>query len=295
MRIARESFAAEYNGERVHVEAGVTRVAEDHELVGRFPDRFGAAEPVGVTDSRGCEFRAVGPDGLSEPLFTPEMLDRALEERERRERLREAARTEGAQEAGVDLSSGGGRTARRVDRSPGHENRDRALRAIDERGSELSAESGDRLVALVERDQQGLDSRYIAAVSDPAYERAFLGLLMRPEFARHESTSAESAALHEVLMAGNARAMSIGDPAGPQDRKVEGAPAPPHGTGQGASFTPGVGGPIRDSARASQHPAAALREREAVPRGRGVELLTHSRPPVRQRRTRAYATILGGS
>ncbi|HEY5977651.1 MAG TPA: hypothetical protein VIT85_07315, partial [Solirubrobacterales bacterium] len=50
---------------------------------------------------------------------------------------------------------------------------DEALRAIEARSDIIDATSGDRLDALIRKDRFGHDSRYIAAVSSPAYKRAF--------------------------------------------------------------------------------------------------------------------------
>ena len=59
--------------------------------------------------------------------------------------------------------------------------RDEALRAIESRARELTSRAGDRLTALVERDRVGLDRRYLAAVADPADERALGMLLAGPQ------------------------------------------------------------------------------------------------------------------
>jgi hypothetical protein len=54
--IAIETFRCEYDGRMVDVTAGVTHVADGHELAGRYPHRFrreDAADPQG----RGCHYR----------------------------------------------------------------------------------------------------------------------------------------------------------------------------------------------------------------------------------------------
>ncbi|HEX5374677.1 MAG TPA: phage major capsid protein [Solirubrobacterales bacterium] len=58
--------------------------------------------------------------------------------------------------------------------------RDEALRSIYDRAGEIDATSGDRLVALVEADRAGIDSEYVSAVADPAYERAFARSITNP-------------------------------------------------------------------------------------------------------------------
>ena len=60
------------------------------------------------------------------------------------------------------------------------ESRDNAHRAIELRSDVLSPEAGDRLTALVDRDSAGIDSRYLKAVANPAYERAFGKRLINP-------------------------------------------------------------------------------------------------------------------
>ena len=61
------------------------------------------------------------------------------------------------------------------DRTPGHEARDSAQRTIDkayERG-DLPEKDGFRLNSLIEQDQLGLDSEYLAAVGSEVYSSAF--------------------------------------------------------------------------------------------------------------------------
>lgn len=101
------------------------------------------------------------------------------------------------------------RVTRRRGSGPHEIVRGQALRAI-ERIEGISAEAGDRLTNLVERDRSGTDARYIAAVSDPDYEMAFGRLLARPQTAHFELSREEAAAVREVQDATVARAMSIG-------------------------------------------------------------------------------------
>lgn len=92
---------------------------------------------------------------------------------------------------------------------------DAALRAIDAHARSLSPEAGDRLVDLVERDRRGHDSRYLAAVSDPAYRSAFAKRVARPETAHQEFTPEEAEACARVAeIMGERRAMSVGSDGG---------------------------------------------------------------------------------
>lgn len=97
------------------------------------------------------------------------------------------------------------------------EARDLALRAIESRSTDLSAVAGDRLVELVERDRTGLDARYLHAVSDPAYERAFLRkITMPPNGATAAAPPDEGAAVDRVghVMAERAMALDPGSAGG---------------------------------------------------------------------------------
>jgi hypothetical protein len=47
VKIATQSFSAEYGGERIAIHRGVTRLDDDHELVARFPSRFTRVENIG--------------------------------------------------------------------------------------------------------------------------------------------------------------------------------------------------------------------------------------------------------
>ena len=74
----------------------------------------------------------------------------------------------------------------------------------------LSAEAGDRLDDLVRRDRWGLDARYIDAVSNPEYERAFWKRVTRPNTAQFEMTPKEAEAMRRVAQVEAERAMSVG-------------------------------------------------------------------------------------
>jgi HK97 family phage major capsid protein len=90
------------------------------------------------------------------------------------------------------------------------EAREQGLRAIERMSSVLSAEAGDRLDDLVRRDRWGLDARYIDAVSDPDYERAFFKRVTRPDSAQFEMTPKEAEAMRRVAQVEEERAMSVG-------------------------------------------------------------------------------------
>lgn len=102
---------------------------------------------------------------------------------------------------------------KRTDNSPGHELREKAQRAIDsayERG-QLPEEAGYKLTALVERDRFALDSAYIAAVSDPAYERAFAKKVSGVGGAEAVLEADEAEAMLAVGRAMATRAMAVGE------------------------------------------------------------------------------------
>jgi len=90
------------------------------------------------------------------------------------------------------------------------EARDLGLRTIERMSSALSAEAGDRLTDVVERDRSGLDARYIDAVSNPHYERAFFKRVTRPDTAQFEMTPDEGEAMRLVAQVEAERAMSVG-------------------------------------------------------------------------------------
>jgi hypothetical protein len=87
-----------------------------------------------------------------------------------RERLEEMAKDPKHLEAGADFPD-----TRRFRGGPRDEPQEIAIRAIDdayERG-DIDEPTGTRLIDVSDRDPWGAEARYIAAVSDPAYARAF--------------------------------------------------------------------------------------------------------------------------
>jgi hypothetical protein len=121
-------------------------------------------------------------------------LNEELEEVEaRNRRLLELDGNPRATEAGATFDVPG---ARRAVSGPHADDKSRALRAIENIG--LSARAGDRLDALIREDRSGIDSRYLAAVSDDAYLSAFLRKLIDPEHARDEFSAEEVWAVRQV-------------------------------------------------------------------------------------------------
>lgn len=88
--------------------------------------------------------------------------------------------------------------------------RDVGLRAIETIERHLSPEAGDRLDDLVRRDEAGLDSRYLAAVSDPAYERAFAKRIADPVNANYKYSPEEAEAVRVAEQIGHERALAVG-------------------------------------------------------------------------------------
>jgi HK97 family phage major capsid protein len=167
--------------------AGQTRVADDHPAVRDREDHFEPCDAFLGHSERSWE-----------------------------DRIRQLADSPDHQEAGAVFHTP---RSRDRDAAPGSagEARDLALRAIESRSGELSSTAGDRLVELVERDRSGLDARYLHAVSDPAYESAFLRKLTQPP---NSATSAappdEGAAVDRVgrIMAERAMALDPGSAGG---------------------------------------------------------------------------------
>jgi HK97 family phage major capsid protein len=199
---ARRTFR--HGGETVH--ENVTRVAEDHELARLYPDAFGPATDGPGTHSR-SEIRATDPrtdrvvSGEEVGLYTESAL-REIEEQ--RQAVREAMQVPGSIERSFEPPE----QLRRRDTGPGWEDRELGLRALER--MELSAEAGDRLDSVIRGDRAGIDSRYIAAVSDPDYERAFWKRLASPDTAPHSYTPKEAEATRVVSEAMAERAMSEG-------------------------------------------------------------------------------------
>lgn len=92
--------------------------------------------------------------------------------------------------------------------------REAAVRSLDkayERNA-IDGPSGERLVDLIDRDQGGVDAQYIAAISDPAYERAFARTLSNPNAGAGQLLAADEAeAMQNVARALQFRAMAIGE------------------------------------------------------------------------------------
>lgn len=85
-----------------------------------------------------------------------------------------------------------------------------ALRAVERMADTLGSEAGDRLTSVIERDRSGVDSRYVAAVSNPAYEQAFARRLASPDGAPHEYTAEEAEAMRNVAQVAQERALAVG-------------------------------------------------------------------------------------
>jgi predicted phage gp36 major capsid-like protein len=96
------------------------------------------------------------------------------------------------------------------DRTPGGEDRSAALRAIEDRSDDLTPEAGDRLEGLVRRDGFGMDARYITAVANPAYFRAFMKQLAGGQGAGAVLEPDEAEAMQLVGRSMHERAMAAG-------------------------------------------------------------------------------------
>ena len=107
------------------------------------------------------------------------------------------------------------RDPRRPDTSVGNRSpmqialRDTALRAIEARHDALSPAAGDRLVAVIESDLAGMDTAYLSAVGDPAFERAFARLLANPTTGHMGFSPEEAEAFRTATRAHEVRAMSF--------------------------------------------------------------------------------------
>ena len=123
-------------------------------------------------------------------------------------RIKELALNPNAREEGATFSV----PALRRGRDPHAEPREQGLRTIERLGRDesLSPEAGDRLEELVRSDRSGVDSRYLAAVSDPSYATAFGKLVTRPDTARHEFDDGEAAAVRAVGDVMSERALAEG-------------------------------------------------------------------------------------
>ena len=91
--------------------------------------------------------------------------------------------------------------------------RDEALRTIERsvnRGA-LTSRAADRMDGALQRDGDlGIDAAYIAAVGDPAYERAFAKLKQHGALAPMRMTTEEQQAVQRVTRAESVRAMLEG-------------------------------------------------------------------------------------
>lgn len=96
--------------------------------------------------------------------------------------------------------------------APGDENRSAALREVERHVNDgtLDSRSADNIDDTLKRDRDGLDARYIAAVSSDHYARAFGKVLTRPQTAQYEMTPEEAQALRAVAEITEARSMVIG-------------------------------------------------------------------------------------
>jgi HK97 family phage major capsid protein len=126
------------------------------------------------------------------------MSDESAAEREqRRERVAELANDPAHTEAGADFPDP---KKRRFRGGPREEPQEIAIRSIDdayERG-EIDEPTGTRLIDVSDRDPLGTEARYIAAVADPAYARAFAKKVTGMGGAAEELTSEEQQAVLAV-------------------------------------------------------------------------------------------------
>jgi HK97 family phage major capsid protein len=123
-----------------------------------------------------------------------EVNERIDELQVRRDRVRELAGIPGTQEPGTAPPR------RRIrDRGPVAADRDKALRTIDEHSDLSSPEAQDRLDRHVRhRDPAGIDSRWIAAVGQPAYATAFGKIVQDPQQAHLRFDPEEQTAVQKV-------------------------------------------------------------------------------------------------
>jgi len=127
---------------------------------------------------------------------------------ERRDEIAELAERPEHREAGAAFHEPATRQRRAT---PLDEDRDSALRAIEQRHEVIDAGSGDRLVDLIHRDKLGVDARYIRAISTEAYERAFAKRVLNPQGAMQELEPDEVEAMRNVARAMEERAhLAIG-------------------------------------------------------------------------------------
>jgi HK97 family phage major capsid protein len=133
----------------------------------------------------------------------------------RRERVAELARSKRGIESG-DGATTPIQSLTRVEEEaavPPHvrEARDAGLRAVERHSDVLGAEGSDRLDTLIRRDDPaGLASRYLAAVGNPDYKRAFAKIIKNPADAHLRMTREEQLSVQEVVAAEESRAMAEG-------------------------------------------------------------------------------------
>lgn len=144
-------------------------------------------------------------------------LDRDIEHRTAVRGAMERAYAAGRTEAGIGIPEKRKDTtvSTTTDTTPGAEARSAAFKAIDEafERSAINEPAGLRLRSLVERDKFGSDAKYIAAISDPAYEKAFANRMTNPDPGPGQLLSPEEAqAIQRVAEAMQERAMLIGEP-----------------------------------------------------------------------------------
>lgn len=159
MRVCSRTFTAAYGSESVTIAHG-ERVADDHELVGRYPTSF-----------------------VHESEF------------ERMEALCRSAAEPRAREAGATFHRSGRATAN----NPIEHDRDDGLRAIEFHSDSLTTPAADRLERVVRSgDPCGLESRYLVAVGDPDYNSAFGKLVADPAMGHLRFTPGEQTAMQRV-------------------------------------------------------------------------------------------------
>jgi HK97 family phage major capsid protein len=193
------------------IEAERCRVAEDHELVEAYPDCWALALD-GPGEGLRSIYRSTFPNegvmrSTTDQFGSEADRVRAVEAAEQRvAALRTQAQNPHAREAGYNV---GPASSRRRDTSRGYEQREAALRAIEDH-DELSAEAADRLDDWVRADKVGTDAEYLAAVGDPNYLTSFMRRITNPDAAPFETSPAETAAAQRVQRAMAERALSVG-------------------------------------------------------------------------------------
>ena len=193
--VAIATVEVEYDGETVQLTAGRSYLDSDHDLVRNNPQFF--------APTREDLIRSVSP-GTPRTDAEKEQADRERAERE--EAIRAGAddpeRTESADFEHTTVT-------RTAPQTPQDKQRSDALRAIEANSRVTDSAAQDRLDRLVRSDITGAESEYLAAVADPAYERAFGAVLMNPQSGHQELTPDELRALQRVKRAERVRALAI--------------------------------------------------------------------------------------